>query len=180
MAGMSDTSGMTDVEVLDAISKAARFKMPSACREMYKGSGNRSYADLFADVAMPLTHAHAAVGALIAERDALRQACWEARAIMGFDNDGCPTPAAVVYPTMHEGVVQWARELRKDYDDACAESDRLTAEVLRLRAAMQDIVDDFDFTTKGGTEFQTDRTQAYADTARASLRPTTTNTEKQG
>jgi hypothetical protein len=51
----------------------------------------------------------------------LRQACWDARATLGFDNDGDPTPAALVYPTLAELVKRDAAEFRKDYDDALTE-----------------------------------------------------------
>lgn len=72
---------------------------------------------------------HEALPALLhqlAERDAklaeLRQACWEARAVLGFDNDGDPTPDALVYPSLADLVRRDAAEFRKDYDEACNEA----------------------------------------------------------
>lgn len=48
----------------------------------------------------------------------LRQAYWEARAIMGFDNDGNPTPDALVYPSLPDLMKRDAMEMRGDYDAA--------------------------------------------------------------
>lgn len=74
---------------------------------------------------------------LQSERDALaaevlryRQAIWDARALMGFDNDGNPTPAALAYPHLADMLLRDAAEFRKDYDQACSEAD----EVEGLRA----------------------------------------------
>ena len=62
------------------------------------------------------------IRALLAERDrraidhaGLRQALWDIYAILGFDTDGDPTPAAVGH--LADVVVGAAREFRSDYDD---------------------------------------------------------------
>ncbi len=53
-----------------------------------------------------------------AENERLKQAYWEARAIMGFDNHGDPTPAALVYPAIADLMKRDAEEMRRDYDAA--------------------------------------------------------------
>lgn len=68
--------------------------------------------------------------ALAAEVERYRQAIWDARALMGFDNDGDPTPAAVTYPHLADMLLRDAAEFRKDYDEACSEA----AEAEGLRA----------------------------------------------
>lgn len=59
------------------------------------------------------------------ERDLLAQAMWDARGILGFDNDGDPTPAASVsggrYAEFADQHVREASEARKDHDDALVE-----------------------------------------------------------
>lgn len=67
-----------------------------------------------------------------AEVAALKQAYWEARAILGFDNDGDPTPAALTFPTIPDLMRRDAAEFRKDYDEAC---DALAAANARAEAA---------------------------------------------
>lgn len=69
------------------------------------------------------------------ELAALRQAVWDARAILGFDNGGDPTPDALAQPTLAELVLRDAREFRKDYDEACDE-----AAALRGRIAAAPVV----------------------------------------
>jgi len=63
----------------------------------------------------------------------LRQAVWEARAILGFDNDGDPTPDALTFPTLAVLVKRDAAEFRKDYDGACDEA-------TKYRGALEAIV----------------------------------------
>lgn len=66
-----------------------------------------------------------AVRALRDERDVLAQAMWDARGVLGFDNDGDLTPAASVsggrYAEFARQHVAEAREARKDYGDALGE-----------------------------------------------------------
>lgn len=50
------------------------------------------------------------------ELDAARQALWDVYGILGFDQDGDPTPAAV--GDLGEMVRRAAREFRQDYDTA--------------------------------------------------------------
>jgi hypothetical protein len=62
----------------------------------------------------------------VQERDLLAQAMWDARGILGFDNDGDPTPAASVngwngYKEFADQHVREATEARKDHDDALGE-----------------------------------------------------------
>lgn len=60
-----------------------------------------------------------------AERDALAQAMWEARAILGFDNDGDKTPAATIAGMGWEGYrvafLDDVRRQAKDYQEALEE-----------------------------------------------------------
>ena len=56
--------------------------------------------------------------------EALRQAHWDGRAIGGFDNDGDPTPAAVVSDFAELIKNDWA-EMRRDLDNARSEVDTL-------------------------------------------------------
>lgn len=59
------------------------------------------------------------------EHEQLRQAVWDARAIMGFDNDGDPTPAAVV--DLHRLVLTDAQDMRDRDDEAIASYEALEA-----------------------------------------------------
>jgi hypothetical protein len=67
----------------------------------------------------------------LAEKDetivALRQAIWDTFAILGGDTDGDKTPNAMVSPPLPDFIRTFARETRKDYDDACAELANLRA-----------------------------------------------------
>jgi hypothetical protein len=67
----------------------------------------------------------------LAEKDetivALRQAIWDTFAILGGDTDGDKTPDAMVSPPLPDFIRTFARETRKDYDDACAELANMTA-----------------------------------------------------
>jgi hypothetical protein len=75
----------------------------------------------------------------LAEKDetivALRQAIWDTFAILGGDTDGDKTPNAMVSPPLPDFIRTFARETRKDYDDACAELANLRA---RCEAAERD------------------------------------------
>lgn len=66
----------------------------------------------------------------------LKQAYWEARAILGFDNDGDPTPDALTHPPFPELMRRDATEFRKDYDDACDEADKFRRMFQQVRAAL--------------------------------------------
>lgn len=58
--------------------------------------------------------------AMCIEVDRLRQGIWDARAIMGFDNDGNPTPRALVSDIV-QLLLGDARSMREDYDAALSE-----------------------------------------------------------
>lgn len=77
-----------------------------------------------------------------AEVKALRQAHWDGRAIGGFDNDGDPTPGAVVGDFAEMIRDDWTEE-RQDHDDLLAESEMQDAEIARLEserdAALRDL-----------------------------------------
>lgn len=55
------------------------------------------------------------------QRDVLAQAIWDARAALGFDNDGDPGPSASIagmgYDWFASAHVKEAREQVADYDD---------------------------------------------------------------
>jgi len=87
---------------------------------------------------------HTTATAQIAQRDreveelrakvaSLRQAYWDARAAMGFDNDGDPTPAALLSP-MEDLMRQDAESQREDYQSALRELAAAEAQVAQLRA----------------------------------------------
>lgn len=65
------------------------------------------------------------------ERDALRQAHWDGRAIGGFDNDGDPTPGAVVSDFCDLIRQDW-RDARERRDELMAENAALEEEVKRM------------------------------------------------
>lgn len=48
---------------------------------------------------------------------AYRQALWDIYGILGFDQDGDPTPDALVAPPLIEVVVNAAKEFRAEYDE---------------------------------------------------------------
>lgn len=75
----------------------------------------------------------ASVAGLVSEVNRLKQAIWDARAIMGFDNDGDPTPAALTHPPIADLCIRDATEFRKDYDEACADVDAQWADATRWR-----------------------------------------------
>ena len=68
-----------------------------------------------------LTQALAEIARLTAERDALAQGIWDARAALGFDNDGDRTPGASIagmgYAWFAAEHVREAKEQSKDYSD---------------------------------------------------------------
>ena len=51
----------------------------------------------------------------------LKQAVWDAYGILGFDQDGQPTPAALTHPPMPDFVRQFATEARKEIDEQADE-----------------------------------------------------------
>lgn len=116
--------GMADAEALAAI----RFEFDFCKRMSMPRQDERDAA---------LRH----VQSVIAERDALRQACWHARAIMGFDNAGDPTPAALSYPPLAQLIVDNAHEFGRDYDEVSTDRDRLAARCEGLESALNAIVD---------------------------------------
>lgn len=59
---------------------------------------------------------------LAEELDALKEACWDAYRILGFDTDGASWPV-MTYPEWPEFVRQFATEAAKDYDEALDEID---------------------------------------------------------
>jgi hypothetical protein len=65
------------------------------------------------------------------ERDLLAQAMWDARAALGFDNDGDSTPAAAIagggFETFARNHVEDAKEQRRDYDEALSGTERANA-----------------------------------------------------
>lgn len=79
----------------------------------------------------------------------LRQAVWDARAIMGFDNDGDSTPDALKFPTLAVMVIADAKEMRDDYDAAIAELDALKARIAASPVARVSLVTDGDASTIG-------------------------------
>ena len=74
----------------------------------------------------------------------LRQAVWDARATLGFDNSGNPTPDALKHPTLAELVKRDAAEFRKDYDDALLESCAIEANYERLVEAASAVANAMD------------------------------------
>jgi hypothetical protein len=59
--------------------------------------------------------------ALVAERDLLAQAMWDARGALGFDNDGDESPAASIHGDFEQFAanhVREAREQARDYETA--------------------------------------------------------------
>ena len=56
---------------------------------------------------------------MFSEAERLRQGYWDARAIMGFDNDGDPTPLAVSSDFVAL-MLSDARDMRRDYDESLA------------------------------------------------------------
>lgn len=76
------------------------------CREMHKSEPRRIYSG----------HEMTLADALL-EVARLRQGYWEARAIMGFDNDGDSTPAAFASDFVAL-MLDDARSMRADYDEA--------------------------------------------------------------
>ena len=55
------------------------------------------------------------------ERDLLAQALWEVRRVLGFDNDGDPTPAASIAAQGYAGfahmIISDAAEYRRDMEE---------------------------------------------------------------
>lgn len=57
----------------------------------------------------------------IAEIERLRQAIWDACAILGMDTDGNATPRHLIHPPLHELIISEAHRARQDYDDLLEE-----------------------------------------------------------
>lgn len=51
----------------------------------------------------------------------LRQAIWDACAVLGMDTDGNATPRHLIHPPLDELIVSEARRARQDYDDLLEE-----------------------------------------------------------
>jgi hypothetical protein len=68
---------------------------------------------------------------LTKEIERLRQAHWDGRAIGGFDNDGNPTPKAV--------VSNFSELIRRDWADMRADLDEARNELYHLRMALERI-----------------------------------------
>lgn len=84
-------------------------------------------------------NAEAEVERLRAERDLLAQAMWDARAELGFDNDGDKTPHAAIHGDYQRFAglhVLDAREARDDYEAALDESTVIERDARRLRAGI--------------------------------------------
>jgi hypothetical protein len=69
----------------------------------------------------------------IGERDALRQAHWDARAAAGFDNDGDPTPRAVASDFAALIRSDW-RSMQESLDESRAESDAAESALASARS----------------------------------------------
>jgi hypothetical protein len=72
----------------------------------------------------------------IGERDALRQAHWDARAAAGFDNDGDPTPRAVASDFAALIRSDW-RSMQESLDESRAESDAAESALASAREALK-------------------------------------------
>ena len=70
----------------------------------------------------------------------IRQAHWDGRALAGFDNDGDPTPEAVVSDFADMMRNDWKiqkedyDELVEDYDELLEDRDKLLKEIRQMRA----------------------------------------------
>jgi len=73
-----------------------------------------------------------------AEISELRQGYWDARAVMGFDNGGDPTPRAVTssFAAMMKAD---AKSMRRDYDESLRESDVAESRLAAANALLRKI-----------------------------------------
>ncbi len=69
------------------------------------------------------------------DRDRLRKGIWDAVGVLGFGRDGDPTPDAYM-SDMASLIVEMAREVRRDCDEAERELDAAEADRDRLRALL--------------------------------------------
>jgi len=83
--------------------------------------------------------------ALRAEVERLRQAHWDARAVMGFDNDGDPTPHAVV-SDFCELILRDAKAMRADLDESRKEAEAAEARVAAYAEQLQEARTDLSLT----------------------------------
>ena len=135
-------------------------------RMAYAGSYSREKADRYVAtvesiLAARLAEAEQAAeprGAerVLAERDALAQAMWDAYVVLGFDPDGGTSPGAWIAGarSYRRFCKQWLaemRQVRRDYDELLDESSRTEAALAELLAAVEALADEWErYTEEGG------------------------------
>lgn len=113
---------MSHIETLERMRRLSQAQLAARSQHGFETGGRDEERDAIA----------AAIEAL-RDLPLLRQAVWDARAILGFDNDGQATPDAMTEPTLAELVLCDAREMREAYDEGQRETAELAREVEGLR-----------------------------------------------
>jgi hypothetical protein len=82
------------------------------------------------------------LGEVTTKLEELRQGYWDARAVMGFDNDGDPTPRAIT-SSLTALMASDAKSMRDDYDESLRESDRAESRLVTANALLRKCRDEF-------------------------------------